>query len=84
MKRMLGGLGACGVSLLILAGCAPGMLPLVSHPAPGPALRETPAVSAESLHGSGTVYLVPLGDFPIAVVQDLVKYYHGKFGLVVH
>lgn len=35
------------------------------------------------LKGSGTIYLVPLGDFPADVLEDLVAHYRDKYDLRV-
>ena len=38
-------------------------------------------VDKQKLKGSGTVYFVPLGDFPPDVVESLIPHYRDKYGL---
>ena len=38
-------------------------------------------VEKNTLKGSGTVYLVPLGDFPPATIENLAEYYRKRYGI---
>lgn len=40
-------------------------------------------LDTRNLKGSGKVYLVPLGDFPLTEVEKLVAYYQSKYGLAI-
>lgn len=45
--------------------------------------RDYIPISKQSLKGSGKVYLVPLGGFSAATVNDLASYYRNKYSLPV-
>lgn len=53
--------------LLFVAGCAE--------------RGEYVPIDKQKLKGSGTIYLVPLGDFPPDVVESLTDHYRDKYGL---
>src|SRR5678815_4354786 len=38
-------------------------------------------VEKNTLKGSGTVYLVPLGDFPPATIENLAEHYRKRYGI---
>jgi predicted Zn-dependent protease len=40
-------------------------------------------ISKQNLKGSGKIYFVPLGDFSVTSVQDLVDYYQSKYGIAI-
>ena len=44
--------------------------------------KDTP-VPKESLKGSGKLYLVPLGDFPTDIADDLTSFYRDKYKLEI-
>jgi predicted Zn-dependent protease len=45
--------------------------------------RDYIPISKQSLKGSGKLYLVPLGGFSAATVEDLASYYRNKYSLQV-
>lgn len=60
------------VSVALISGVS-----LFSH---GTATSFTP-IPLSSLHGSGQVYFVPLGQFPATTLTALTEYYQTKYGL---
>ncbi len=45
--------------------------------------EELMPLTKEGLKGSGTLYFVPLGDFPANKVNDLASYYRNKYGIQI-
>lgn len=56
------------IFLVLIAGCGRG--------------QYTP-IDKQSLRGSGRLYFIPLGDFPLSGVDDLAAVYKEKYGLFI-
>lgn len=47
------------------------------------AIRKDPPTPKETLKGSGKLYLIPLGDFPTDIADDLASFYRDKYKLEI-
>ncbi|MGA8215920.1 MAG: YcxB family protein [Candidatus Sulfotelmatobacter sp.] len=48
------------------------------------AVRLPPPASRDQLHGSGQIYLVPIGNTAPLLTPSLLQYYQSKYGLLLH